>query len=119
MRPWAIVALFALIAVASVACGNDDGPAPLPSPTPSSGDVTVDIYDGEHPTLNIYAGTRVRWRNLGDIAHTVVFKDGSLDTGVIEEGQRTGYIMFDKPGIIEYFDRLNPGMKAKIQVNER
>ena len=110
-----------LLALASPGCnGDSDGDiGVLPTPTPASGEITADIYDGDHPDLNVYIGARIRWRNLGDIAHTVTAKDGSFDTGPIEEGRRTGYILFPKAGKIEYYDKLNPGMEGRIQVFEK
>ena len=88
-------------------------------PRLASGEITADIYDGDHPDINVYVGARIRWRNLGDIAHSVTAKDGSFDTGPIEEGRRTGYILFPKAGKIEYYDKLNPGMEGRIQVFEK
>lgn|GEM_PF-2141273 len=111
-----------LVALVSVACDNKGGGdsfAPPSTPTPTSGEITADIYDGDLPDLNIYVGTRVRWRNLGDIAHNVTTKDGTVNTGVIEEGQRTAYILFSKSGVMEYFDNLNPSMEGRIQVFDR
>ena len=110
-----------LLALAFPGCdrGSGGGLAPLPTPTPAAGDITADVYDGDHPDINIYAGARVRWRNLGDIAHSVTAKDGSFDIGVIEEGRRSGYIVFSKVGTIEYYDKLNPGMEGRIQVFEK
>ncbi len=110
-----------LLGAAASACGGGSGNelAPLPTSTPTSGEITADIYDGDHPDLNVYAGTRIRWRNLGDIAHTVTAKDGSFDTGPIEEGQRSGYILFSEIGAVEYYDKLNPGMAGRIQVFEK
>jgi hypothetical protein len=108
-----------LLALASLGCDSGPDGDVLPSPTPTSGEVTADIYDGDHPDLNVYVGARIRWRNLGDIAHTVTAKDGSFDTGPIEEGQRSGYILFSKAGTIEYYDTLNPGMVGRIQVFEK
>ena len=108
-----------LLALAAFGCGGGSGGDVLPSPTPVSGEVTADIYDGEHPDINVYVGARIRWRNLGDIAHTVTAKDGSFDTGPIEEGRRTGYILFPKAGKFEYYDKLNPGMEGRIQVFEK
>ncbi len=110
-----------LLALASPGCdrGSDGDLGVLPSPTPASGQITADIYDGDHPDINVYVGARIRWRNLGDIAHTVTAKDGSFDTGPIEEGRRTGYILFPKAGKIEYYDKLNPGMEGRIQVFEK
>lgn len=109
----------AVLALPACDRGSDGGLAPAPTPTPSSGEVTADIYDGDHPNINVYVGSRVRWRNLGDIAHSVTAKDGSFDTGVIEEGQRSGYLLFSKAGVVEYYDKLNPGMEGRIQVFER
>lgn len=110
-----------LLAFASLGCdrGSDGELKALPTATPTSGEITADIYDGDHPDLNIYVGSRVRWRNLGDIAHTVTAKDGSFDTPPIEEGQRSGYILFSEVGTIEYYDKLNPGMAGRIQVFEK
>lgn len=118
-----LVLLFAvpLLALASPGCdsGSGDDITARPTPTPSADDVTADIYDGDHPDINIYVGTRIRWRNLGDIAHTVTAKDGSFDTGPIEEGRRTGYILFPRAGKFEYYDKLNPGTEGLIQVFEK
>ena len=108
-----------LFALAITGCGNGPDGDVLPSPTPASGEIIADIYDGDHPDINVFVGARIRWRNLGDIAHSVTAKDGSFDTGPIEEGQRSGYILFSKVGTIEYYDKLNPGMVGRIQVFER
>ena len=110
-----------LLALAFSGCDRGSGEelGALPTPTPASGEITANIYDGDHPDLNVYVGARIRWRNLGDIAHSVTAKDGSFDTGPIEEGQRSGYILFSKVGKIEYYDRLNPGMEGRIQVFEQ
>ena len=108
-----------LLALASVGCDSGSNGEVLPSPTPASGEITADIYDGDHPDINVYVGARIRWRNLGDIAHTVTARDGSFDIPPIEEGRRSGYILFSKVGTIEYYDKLNPGMKGRIQVFDR
>ena len=108
-----------LLALAFPGCDSGSNGEVLPSPTPASGEIIADIYDGDHPDLNVYVGARIRWRNLGDIAHTVTAKDGSFDTGPIEEGQRSGHILFSKVGTIEYYDKLNPGMVGRIQVFEK
>ncbi len=110
-----------LLALASPGCDSGSGGdlEARPTPTPSADDVTADIYDGDHPDINIYVGTRIRWRNLGDIAHSVTAKNGSFDTGPIEEGQRTGYILFPRVGKFEYYDKLNQGQEGLIQVFEK
>ena len=108
-----------LLALASPGCDRDSGGPVLPTPTPATGEITADIYDGDHPDINVYVGARIRWRNLGEIAHTVTAKDGSFNIPPIEEGQRSGYILFSKVGTIEYYDRLNPGMAGRIQVFEK
>lgn len=108
-----------LLALASPGCDSGSDGDVLPTPTPASGQITADIYDGDHPDLYVYVGARIRWRNLGDLAHSVTAKDGSFDTGPIEEGQRSGYILFSKVGTIEYYDKLSPGMAGRIQVFEK
>lgn len=114
------LALVLLITLAGPACGamskNEER---LPTPTPAKGDTTLYIYDGEHKSINIIAGSRIRWRNRGEIAHTVTARDGSFDTREIEEGQTSGYILFPKPGVVKYYDALNPSMEAVITVLPR
>ena len=114
------LALVLVIIFAGLACGgmSEDG-EPLATPTPAKGDTTLYIYDGEHKSINIIAGSRIRWRNLGEIAHTVTARDGSFDTREIEEGQTSGYILFPKPGVVKYYDALNPSMEAVITVLPR
>lgn len=115
----AILFAFALVGLGPPACGGSGDLERPPTPTPVSGDVTADIYDGQHPDVRVYTGSRIRWRNLGEIAHTVTAKDGSFDTNIIEEGRRSGYILFSEAGVIEYYDKLNPGMEGRVHVFDR
>ena len=114
------LALVLVTIFAGLACGGmSEDEEPLATPTPAKGDTTLYIYDGEHKSINIIAGSRIRWRNLGEIAHTVTARDGSFDTREIEEGQTSGYILFPKPGVVKYYDALNPSMEAVITVLPR
>ena len=117
----AVLFAFALVGLGPPACGggSDSDIERPPTPTPSSGDITADIYDGQHPDVRVYAGSRIRWRNLGEIAHTVTARDGSFDIPIIEEGRRSGYILFSEAGVIEYYDKLNPGMEGRVHVFDR
>ena len=109
-------ALIALLLV--VACG-DDGPPPPFTPTPVGGNVTKIIRDGEYPDLNVLVGAKVIWRNEGEMAHTITFEDESMgDSGVIEEGQRSGPLTFNRPGTFKYFCRLHPGERATVTVSK-
>ena len=114
------LALVLVIIFAGLACGGmSEDEEPLATPTPAKGDTTLYIYDGEHKSINIIAGSRIRWRNLGEIAHTVTARDGSFDTREIEEGQTSGYFLFPKPGVVKNYDALNPSMEAVITVLPR
>ncbi len=56
----------------------------------------------EPETLEIEAGTTVRWVNDDSFYHTVTFEDGSVDSGRIEAGQSWSYT-FEEPGTYEYY----------------
>jgi plastocyanin len=128
MRRLAVV--LALGALGLGGCGGDDdepeggaaprSPAPKEAPARSAnGQAVVDMNDQlafEPKEIEVSAGEKVTWKNVGNVAHTVTAdkskaSDPALvsipagaeawDSGFIKEGQSFSR-RFDKPGIYRY-----------------
>jgi plastocyanin len=128
MRKLALV--LTLGALAAAGCGGDDDqsgegsarePAEATETTPAegAGGTTVDMNDQltfEPKEIEVSAGDKVTWKNVGTVAHTVTADktkadDPSLvsfpvgtkqwDSGFVTEGQSFSR-RFDKPGTYRY-----------------
>lgn len=77
--------------------------------------VTVDkmaFFPGE---LNARVGDTIEWVNKDAFAHTATVKGG---WEVMLPAKKSGSIILDKTGVIDYFCRFHPNMKGKISVAE-
>lgn len=71
-------------------------------------------------TLEVAAGTLVRWRNLDPRPHTVTSgvpanPDGRFDRPMPEGGPSFEF-RFEAPGIVFYFCRIHPSMRGSVVV---
>ena len=64
----------------------------------------------------VSAGTRVRFTNNGEIAHTVAARDGSWSTGTLEPGL-WDFVTFDDPGTFLYHCEDHPWAVGEITVD--
>ena len=132
-------ALLVLLAatVALGACGGDDGNDATGPTTPPPEQVqvsTVSIQDLAYdpPTITVPVNNQVEWTNkdLEDPAsaitgspdsspaateHTVVFDDGSFDSGPLE-GLATVTFTFLEPGTYAYHCSIHPSMTGTVVV---
>ena len=83
--------------------------------TPSAAAVRIDNFTFKDPVVTVKPGTTVTWTNGDDIPHTVVAKDGSFKSKVLDTGDRFSFT-FAKPGQIGYFCSLHPHMTGTIVV---
>jgi plastocyanin len=84
------------------------------APAPSAV-VSIDNFTFKAPVLTVKPGTIVTWTNGDDIPHTVVAKDGSFKSKVLDTGDRFSFT-FAKPGQFGYFCSLHPHMTGTIVV---
>ena len=63
----------------------------------------------------VAAGTRVRFTNNGELAHTVAARDGSWTTGTLAPGM-WGYVTLDDPGTFLYHCEDHPWAVGEITV---
>lgn len=88
----------------------------LPGAGYSDGEVFVD-----DPELIIHTGEKVRWINIGSVAHTITSgtpdsgPDGSFDSSLLIPNQ-TFEMTFELPGIFNYYCMLHPWEHGKIIV---
>ena len=69
----------------------------------------------EPATLNVAAGTTIRWFNDDALPHTVTAADISWDSGNLAPGEAFER-RFDSPGTYGYLCRYHPGMTGTIVV---
>lgn len=77
--------------------------------------VRIDNFTFNQPMLTVKPGTTVTWTNGDDIPHTVVAKDGSFKSKVLDAGDRFSFT-FAKSGQFGYFCSIHPHMMGTIIV---
>jgi quinohemoprotein ethanol dehydrogenase len=75
----------------------------------------IDEYEFNPYRVRVKAGTRVTWRNNGQMIHTVVAEDGSWSTGPLNPLD-IGTVTFDKPGTFTYLCKEHPWVYGQIIV---
>jgi plastocyanin len=77
--------------------------------------VKIDSYTFSPGTLNVPAGTTVRWTNHDEIPHNVVSQDKSFKSKAMDTNENFSYT-FATPGTYSYFCSIHPRMTGKIIV---
>ena len=81
----------------------------------SMGSVRIDNFTFKDPVVTVKPGTTVTWTNGDDIPHTVVAKDGSFKSRVLDSGDRFSFT-FAKPGQFGYYCSIHPHMAGMVVV---
>ncbi len=78
---------------------------------------TVDIRDFAFSpgNLQVPVGATVTFTNYDSAPHTATAKDGSWDTGILNQGQ-SKTITFEKAGDYTYYCKVHPNMVARLRV---
>ena len=85
------------------------------APPAAAASVSIDNFTFKDPVVTVKPGTTVTWTNADDIPHTVVAKDGSFKSKVLDTGDRFSFT-FAKPGQFGYFCSIHPHMTGTIVV---
>jgi plastocyanin len=85
------------------------------APSAATAAVRIDNFTFKDMVVTVKPGTTVTWTNGDDIPHTVVAKDGSFKSKVLDTGDRFS-VIFAKPGQFGYFCSLHPHMTGTIVV---
>lgn len=116
-----LVAIGAALAVASAACGSDDAgdDARGAESGPGGGVVAVDIasFSFDPETVEVAAGTTVRWTNRDRAAHTVRDDSGLgiAESGRLEQGDAFE-ITYADAGTYPYLCGIHQYMTATVVV---
>lgn len=99
-------------------CGSDDEAA---ATSPNGQVAGVDAVDNLFvpETVEVVAGTEVRWENVGQVAHNIRPEDDGQDWGVEIAGFLAGDVythLFDVPGVYPYVCSLHVGMIGTVVV---
>jgi plastocyanin len=73
-------------------------------------------YDPDPVTIQV--GGKVIWANRDSAPHTATAKDGTFDTGTIEEGKIKSET-FKQPGTYAYICQVHPTMHGTVEVVEK
>jgi plastocyanin len=65
--------------------------------------------------IQVRTGTTVTWTNQDSAPHSVTFKNGMKDSGLLYQGQSFSYT-FNTPGTYQYYCTVHPNMVATVTV---
>ena len=90
---------------------------PAQQGTPVTGVTHMNMQDFAYQMANIQlrAGTSVTWTNQDSAPHSVTFKNGMKDSGLLYQGQSFSYT-FNTPGTYQYYCTVHPYMVATVIV---
>lgn len=84
------------------------------APAPQAG-VRIENFTFKDQVVTVKTGTTVTWTNGDDVPHTLVAKDGSFKSKVLDSGDRFSFT-FAKAGQFGYFCSIHPQMTGTIVV---
>jgi plastocyanin len=87
----------------------------VPTVAAADRDVAIRDFAFSPGTVEIRAGDTVTWTNRDSVAHTATARNGSFDTGLLEEGQ-SGRIRFTVAGTYRYLCTPHPEMTGTVVV---
>lgn len=67
------------------------------------------------PNIQVKVGTTFTWTNQDSVPHSVTFKNGMKDSGLLSQGQSFSYT-FNTPGTYQYYCTVHPYMVATVTV---
>jgi plastocyanin len=91
--------------------------APVVTGPPPARALVIDIRSLQYTrgTVEIDAGTTIKWRNRDPLAHTVTSDDGAFDSGELRPESAWSHT-FTTPGTYTYHCTPHPHMKATVLV---
>jgi plastocyanin len=91
--------------------------SPVNQGTPVTGVTRMNMQNTAYQYTNIQVrvGTTVTWTNQDNVQHSVTFKNGMKDSGLLSQGQSFSYT-FNTPGTYQYYCSVHPYMVATVTV---
>ena len=91
--------------------------SPAQQGTPVTGITHLTMQNSAYQPANIQVrvGTTVTWTNQDNVPHSITFKNGMKDSGLLYHGQSFSYT-FNTPGTYQYYCSVHPYMLATVTV---
>lgn len=132
-HPLFLAVLLLVCVVLLVSCGGGNAtpsaaPPPTATPTPMASPTPTPVVGVTHVTITMTAqfqpaniqvpvGTTVTWTNNDNVGHTVTFRNGMQDSGVLlAGGAGTFRYTFMTKGIFPYYCTFHPSMQGVVIV---
>jgi plastocyanin len=77
--------------------------------------MTMQNFLYQHANMQVRVGTTLTWTNQDSAPHSVTFKNGMKDSGLLSQGQSFSYT-FSTPGTYQYYCTVHPYMVATVTV---
>ncbi len=95
--------------------GYQQNPAQQGAPVTGVTQVNMQNFAYQPANMQVRAGTTVTWTNQDNVPHSVTFKNGMKDSGLLFQGQSFSYT-FNTPGTYQYYCTVHPYMVATVTV---
>ena len=95
--------------------GYQQNPSQQGTPVTGNTHPTMQNYTYQPTNMQVRVGTTVTWTNQDSVPHSVTFKNGMKDSGLLTQGQSFSYT-FNTPGTYQYYCTVHPYMVATVTV---
>jgi amicyanin len=95
--------------------GYQQNPARQGTPVTGVTHMNMQHFAYQMANIQVRAGTTVTWTNQDNVPHSVTFKNGMKDSGLLSQGQSFSYT-FNTSGTYQYYCTVHPYMVATVTV---
>ena len=95
--------------------GYQQSPAQQETPVTGITHLAIQNFTYQPANILVRVGTTVTWTNQDNVPHSVTFKNGMKDSGLLSQGQSFSYT-FNTPGTYQYYCTVHPYMVATVTV---
>lgn len=95
--------------------GGQQSPATQSTPVTGVTQVTIQNFAYQPTNIQVPVGTTITWTNQDTAPHTVTFRNGMKESGLLKQGQSFSY-KFTTPGTYAYYCAVHPNMAATVTV---
>ncbi len=95
--------------------GYQQSPAKPGNPVIDVTRLTIRNFAYQPANIQVRVGTTLTWTNQDNVPHSVTFKNGMKDSGLLSQGQSFSYA-FNTPGTYQYYCTVHPYMVATVTV---
>ncbi|HEV2583260.1 MAG TPA: cupredoxin family copper-binding protein [Ktedonobacteraceae bacterium] len=95
--------------------GYQQNPTQQGAPVTGVTHMNMQNFAYQYANMQVKVGTTVTWTNHDSAPHSVTFKNGMKDSGLLYQGQSFSYT-FNTPGTYQYYCTIHPYMGATVTV---